>query len=125
MIITSKDAWPANSRVTEHIFERRFAREIIIALATGIFEEDVTLDSGPLDKNFMIWLLEGRSTAPPAMTGMSKKKVETKNAQRLMWTLGSKQNKAHFVIAGQKMNGLKTHVRYLTANLPLLVFLTS
>jgi len=124
MIITSKDAWPADSKVTEHIFERRFAREIIIALATGLFEESVTLDSGYLDKDFIVWLLEGRSAAPPAMTGMSKKKVETKNAQRLMWTLGSKQNKQHFVIAGIKLNGLKTLVRYL-AKLSLLVTLTS
>jgi hypothetical protein len=114
-IITSKTAWVLSKpgdRVTEHVFELQFPREILISLASGTFGT-IDLESGPLDSAFIKWVLEDQSTNPPLLTGMkpSHLRKETANIRRLMWTLGNKQNTEHFIITSETLNGHKTRVR--------------
>jgi hypothetical protein len=133
VILSGANSWGAISRATEHIFQLGFPRDVVAALATGVFRGNsensahrTVLSIGALDPGFIHYVLNGRSAQNPDMTGMSTRKGAhtDMNIERLYWTLGTIYNGAHFVITSQALNSLKSTVRYSLTNWMLTVLRT-
>lgn len=112
-IVSGANNW-VTAAATEHIFELSFPREIIEALATGVFL-GVKLESGPLPSGFIDFILNGHTQAPDII-GMRARNNPRVNIRRLMWMLGTTKNDQHFVITSDEFNGLKGKVCFSAWN---------
>lgn len=92
---------------TEHIFELGFVKQIILAAIAGEFNGK-KLKSGSIDVAFFKWILTKRIRGAPLQTG--QKRAETLIIKRLMYTLGNRRLKEHFVIVDDAINSFKKNV---------------